>query len=103
MLENDANCAALGEYIAANDTEDLLYITLGAGIGGGLVIGGQLYRGHHGLAGKIGHMTVVPDGLPCLCGRKGCFEQYASTSALAHHYEYSGVIGAARLFKGMNI
>lgn len=82
MLENDANCAALGEYIAANNTEDLLYITLGAGIGGGLVIGGQLYRGHHGLAGEIGHMTVVPDGLPCLCGRKGCFEQYASTSAL---------------------
>ncbi len=82
VLENDANCAALGEYTAANDTEDLLYIILGAGIGGGLVVNGQLYRGHHGLAGEIGHMTIVPDGHPCLCGRKGCFEQYASTSAL---------------------
>jgi len=82
LLENDANCAALGEYTAANDTEDLLYLVLGAGIGGGLVIGGQLYRGHHGFAGEIGHMTIEAGGLPCPCGQKGCFEQYASTSAL---------------------
>lgn len=82
LLENDANCAALGEYTAANDTEDLLYITLGSGIGGGLVIGGQLYRGHHGFAGEIGHMIIADEGLPCPCGQKGCFEQYASASAL---------------------
>ena len=84
LLENDANCAALGEYTAANDTDDLLYITLGTGIGGGLVIGGQLYRGHRGFAGEIGHIIIHPDGLPCPCGQKGCFEQYASTLALVH-------------------
>lgn len=82
ILENDANCAALGEYTAANDNDDLLYITLGTGIGGGLVIGGQLYRGHRGFAGEIGHIIIEKDGLSCPCGQSGCFEQYASTSAL---------------------
>lgn len=82
ILENDANCAALGEYTAANDNDDLLYITLGTGIGGGLVIGGQLYRGHRGFAGEIGHTIIEKDGLSCPCGQSGCFEQYASTSAL---------------------
>ena len=87
LLENDANCAALGEYTAANDTEDLLYITLGAGIGGGLVVGGQLYQGHHGFAGEIGHMIIEQNGRECPCGQKGCFEQYASTAALVRQTE----------------
>ncbi|MBO5784119.1 MAG: ROK family protein [Clostridia bacterium] len=82
MLENDANCAALGVYTATNDNDDLLYITLGTGIGGGLIIGGQLYRGHRGFGGEIGHIIIEKDGLPCGCGQAGCFEQYASTSAL---------------------
>lgn len=82
LLENDANCAALGECTAANANDDLLYITLGTGIGGGLIIGGQLYHGHRGYGGEIGHMIIEKDGLPCNCGQCGCFEQYASTSAL---------------------
>ncbi len=82
LLENDANCAALGECTAANANDDLLYITLGTGIGGGVIIGGQLYHGHRGHGGEIGHMMIEQDGLPCNCGQRGCFEQYASTSAL---------------------
>ncbi len=84
VLDNDANCAALAEwtYGAARGTTSALMITLGTGIGGAIVLGGRLLRGANGMAGEFGHMQVVPDGLACECGRRGCWEQYSSGSAL---------------------
>ena len=61
----------------------MVLVTLGTGIGGGLVAGGELQRGEHGFAGEFGHMVVDPDGPPCPCGRRGCWERYASGSGLA--------------------
>lgn len=83
-VENDANAAAWGEFAfgAGADVDDLLLLTVGTGVGGGLVLGGHLYRGAFGVAAEVGHLRVVPDGLPCGCGNRGCFEQYASGSAL---------------------
>lgn len=81
LLENDANCAALGEYNAAEDV-NMLYLTLGTGVGAGLILNRQLYRGSRGVAGEAGHITIVVDGEPCACGKRGCFEQYASATAL---------------------
>ncbi|PRY50482.1 glucokinase [Geodermatophilus tzadiensis] len=82
---NDADAAAWAEYRfgAARGAELALCVTLGTGIGGGIVAGGQLQRGAHGVAGEWGHMRVVPDGRLCPCGNRGCWEQYASGSALA--------------------
>jgi glucokinase len=88
VVENDANAAAWAEfrYGAARDaTESMALLTVGTGIGGGLIVGGSLVRGMHGMAGEIGHTRVVPDGRPCRCGRNGCLEQYASGSALVRH------------------
>lgn len=84
VVENDANAAAWGEFRfgAGEDTDDLLLITVGTGVGGGIVHGGQLFRGGFGVAAEIGHMRVVPDGILCGCGQRGCFEQYGSGSAL---------------------
>lgn len=84
-LDNDANCAALAEaaFGAAKDHSSALVITLGTGIGGAVVMGGQLWRGANGMAGEFGHMQVVPDGVPCECGGHGCWEQYSSGRALA--------------------
>jgi len=85
VVENDANAAAWGEYRfgAAREHRDVALITVGTGIGGGLVADGALYRGGSGLAGEVGHLRLVhPDGRPCGCGRTGCWEQYASGSAL---------------------
>ena len=84
VVENDANAAAWGEftYGAGHDVEDLLLVTVGTGVGGGVVLDGELYRGAFGVGAEIGHMRVVPDGLPCGCGNRGCFEQYASGTAL---------------------
>ena len=80
---NDATCAALGENIAGSGkgAKNLILITLGTGIGGGIIINGAVYEGN-GNAGEIGHMCVCHGGKPCSCGRKGCWEQYASVSAL---------------------
>jgi glucokinase len=82
---NDATCAAAAEWQvgAARGAHDLVMVTLGTGIGGGIVAGGQLIRGANGFTGEIGHMVVDPDGLPCPCGRRGCWERYASGSGLA--------------------
>lgn len=80
-LGNDANCAALGEA-AAGDEDDLLLVTLGTGVGGGIVTGGKPVVGAHGGAGEIGHMCIRVGGRACPCGKRGCFEQYASASAL---------------------
>jgi glucokinase len=84
MVENDANAAAWGEFSfgAGHDVDDLLLVTVGTGIGGGIVHEGRLFRGAFGVAAEIGHMRVVPDGLLCGCGNRGCFEQYASGNAL---------------------
>lgn len=83
-LENDANCAALGEKWlgAGRSVDDLCMITLGTGVGGGFVVGGKPWHGIAGMAGEIGHMTVVPDGVGCTCGSHGCLEQYASARAI---------------------
>jgi glucokinase len=82
---NDADAAAWAEYRygAARGAELALMITLGTGIGGGIVADGRLQRGAHGVAGEWGHMRVVPEGRLCACGNRGCWEQYASGSALA--------------------
>lgn len=83
-VENDATLAAYGEWKAgaAAGADNAVMITLGTGIGGGLVMGGRLQRGAHGFAGEIGHMVVVRDGVECPCGRRGCWERYASGHAL---------------------
>jgi glucokinase len=84
VVENDVNAAAWGEFRfgAGADVDDLLMVAVGTGVGGGVVIAGELLRGSFGVAGEIGHMRVVPHGLPCGCGRRGCWEQYASGRAL---------------------
>lgn len=84
VVENDANAAAWGEFRfgAGEDTDDLLLVTVGTGVGGGIVHHGQLFRGGFGVAAEIGHMRIVPNGIQCGCGQHGCFEQYASGSAL---------------------
>jgi glucokinase len=84
VIENDANAAAWGEfaYGAGADVDDLLLVTVGTGVGGGLVLDGALYRGAFGVGAEIGHMRVVPNGHLCGCGNHGCLEQYASGSAL---------------------
>lgn len=83
-IENDANAAAWGEfrYGAGRDVDDQLMITVGTGVGGGVIAGGRLLRGGYGVAGEIGHLCLVPDGRQCGCGNRGCFEQYGSGSAL---------------------
>lgn len=84
-VDNDATCAAVAEWRlgAGVGCSDMVLVTLGTGIGGGLVSGGQLQRGNHGFAGEYGHMVVDPSGPPCPCGRRGCWERYASGSGLA--------------------
>lgn len=85
VLENDANAAALGEMWmgAGRGIKDMLLITLGTGIGGGIIVDGKILHGFLGMAGEIGHMTVFPDGNPCGCGNYGCLEKHASASAIA--------------------
>lgn len=84
ILENDANAAALGEkWIGAGrDVEDLVLLTLGTGIGGGIISQGRVLHGFVGMAGEFGHMTVVPNGNPCGCGNTGCLEKHASATAI---------------------
>src|SRR3989441_5176628 len=83
ILENDANAAALGEKWlgAARDVEDMAMLTLGTGVGGGIVFGGRIFHGMTGMAGGFWHITVEPEGVPCPCGDRGCPGQYASATA----------------------
>jgi glucokinase len=84
ILENDANAAALGEkWIGAGrDVQDLVLLTLGTGVGGGIISAGRVVHGFIGMAGELGHMTVYPNGNPCGCGNYGCLEKHASATAL---------------------
>ena len=84
MVENDVNAAAWGEFQfgAGEDVNDLLMVAVGTGVGGGIIVDGELIRGAFGVAAEIGHIRVVPQGLLCGCGRHGCWEQYASGRAL---------------------
>lgn len=87
IIENDANAAAWGEakFGAGKGQAHLMMLTVGTGIGGGIVVNGALYRGAFGVAAEFGHVRVVPDGHLCGCGARGCFEQYASGKALLRH------------------
>ncbi|MBK5293406.1 MAG: ROK family protein, partial [Acidobacteriia bacterium] len=84
ILENDANAAAMGEKWmgAGRDVNDLILLTLGTGIGGGIISGGKILHGHAGMAGELGHMTVIPYGNVCGCGNRGCLEKHASATAI---------------------
>ena len=84
-VDNDATCAAWGEHLAgaARGADDVVCVTLGTGIGAGLIADGELVRGAHGFGGEAGHMVVDPSGPPCPCGRRGCWERFASGTGLA--------------------
>ena len=84
ILENDANSAALGEKWmgAGREVDDLVLLTLGTGIGGGIISGGKVLHGYLGMAAELGHLTVVPNGTPCGCGNQGCLEKHASALAI---------------------
>jgi glucokinase len=85
-IENDANAAAWGEYRAGHyDADSFILVTLGTGVGGGIILGGKLITGVNNAAGELGHMTIHMDGEPCGCGQRGCFESYGSASALIRH------------------
>jgi glucokinase len=101
-IENDANAAAWGEFRhgAATEADDMVLITVGTGIGGGVVVDSRLLRGAYGIGGELGHMRVVPDGIRCGCGNRGCWEVYASGNALvreARELVTSGALSAAAL------
>lgn len=82
-LENDANAAAYGEYIAnGNGVDNYIFITLGTGVGGGIIINKKIYRGFNFAGAELGHITLMVDGEQCSCGKKGCWEAYASVTAL---------------------
>ncbi|MGO5291520.1 ROK family protein [Porcincola sp. LCP21S3_C12] len=84
LIENDANAAAIGEYLAGGyHVNHFVMMTIGTGIGGGIIMNGKLIRGINGAAGEFGHMSIELSGVTCNCGRRGCFEKYASAPALA--------------------
>jgi len=95
-LENDANAAALAEHWlgAGRGCATLVLLTLGTGVGGGIVLDGHICHGGFGVAGEIGHMTIMMDGPPCDCGSRGCLEQYASATAMARRMRESIAAGA---------
>ena len=84
VVENDANAAGWAEFVhgAGRAVQDMVMLTIGTGLGGGVIVGGELLRGPHGFAAELGHVRVVPDGHVCGCGNRGCWEQYASGRAL---------------------
>lgn len=84
FIENDANAAALAEknFGSGRNSSEIIYITISTGIGGGLILNGKLYSGHAFSAGELGHMTIVPDGNRCNCGKRGCLEAHASGTAI---------------------
>ncbi len=96
-VDNDATCAAWGERQAgaAQGYDDVILVTLGTGIGGGIVAGGTLLRGAHGFAGEVGHMVIDPEGPDCPCGQRGCWERFASGSGLGRLGQEAAAAGQA--------
>lgn len=92
-LENDGIAAAIGEWQfgAGRGITNLVYVTVSTGIGGGAIVDGRVVRGRKGMAGHVGHMSIVPDGIVCPCGNKGCFEAYASGTAFTKRAEASAM------------
>jgi glucokinase len=90
FIDNDANLAAWGEktFGAGKNTKNLICLTLGTGIGGGIIINNEIYRGSHFYAGEIGHIKVLPDGPLCSCRQRGCLESLASASAIIRNYKF---------------
>lgn len=91
LLENDANAAALGESWVRGNEPNLILLTLGTGVGGGIVWNGRVWHGHIGMAAELGHLTVVPTGNPCGCGNRGCLEKYASATAVSTMARLAGL------------
>ena len=96
VVENDANAAAWGEFVfgAGTDVDDFLLVTVGTGVGGGIVLDGELHRGAHGVAAEVGHLRVVPGGIRCGCGNWGCLESYGSGTALVREVRAAAVGGS---------
>jgi glucokinase len=94
VLENDATAAAIGEHWlgASANAEHSIFITLGTGVGGGLILNGDVFRGADGTAGEVGHICVEPDGIQCGCGSHGCLEQYASATAIIRMAKERGLV-----------
>jgi glucokinase len=88
-IENDANAAALGEQWlgAAQGIGSMIFLTLGTGVGGGIVLNGRIWSGADGMAGEVGHMTILPEGRKCGCGNTGCLEMYASSRGVVMSYQ----------------
>jgi glucokinase len=86
-LENDANAAAYGEYLCGDGSRrgDMVFLTLGTGVGSGIIVNGKLLHGDHEIGGEIGHMILEPDGELCGCGQRGCLERYCSATFLAEY------------------
>ena len=106
IIENDANAAALGEqyFGSGRGVRDFLYLTVSTGIGGGIVANGALIRGEGGMAGEVGHMTLVKNGLRCHCGKRGCLEAYSSGTAIAGHVKRALKAGAkSNYFKNIKL
>ena len=110
-IENDANCAALAEYFvgAGRGSKRFITVTLGTGIGGGIIHNGKIFHGANGMAGEVGHMSIVYGGEPCPCGRRGCWERYASATALkrmaqqAVHEHPDSILGAMVMENGGHV
>ncbi|MGC1908619.1 MAG: ROK family protein [Candidatus Dormiibacterota bacterium] len=99
LIEHDANLGALAEHRrgTGRGTQDFVYVTVSTGIGAGLILGGQLYRGHQGSAGEFGHMVILPEGPLCNCGNHGCLEALASGTAIARQAGVSSAAEVGRL------
>jgi glucokinase len=99
IVENDASVAAWAEFrfgAARPAARSMVMLTIGTGVGGGIVLGGDVLRGAHGIAAELGHMLAVPEGHPCGCGRQGCIEQYGSGSALVRFAQERARLEPAR-------
>ena len=96
QIDNDANMVAWGEYLygAGRGARSMILLTLGSGVGGGIILDGRLYHGERGMAGEIGHITVEPEGFACNCGNRGCLEQYASANGLRNFVKRDHFFGS---------
>ena len=105
FIENDANAAALGEQWrgAAKDIGSMIFLTLGTGVGGGIVLDGRIWHGADGMAGEVGHMTIMPHGRPCGCGNTGCLEMYASSRGIVLNFREIALEHGANAVKDREI